>query len=71
MDLRMPEMKGTEAIAELRRIQTNLPILGLTNKEIAQRSFISDMTARTRVASCLVKPGVIDHCRRHTETALT
>jgi two-component system NarL family response regulator len=31
MDLRMPEMEGTEAIAELRRIHPNLRILVLTN----------------------------------------
>jgi DNA-binding NarL/FixJ family response regulator len=33
MDLRMPEMEGTTAIRELRRIQPNLPILVLTNYE--------------------------------------
>jgi DNA-binding NarL/FixJ family response regulator len=31
MDLRMPEMEGTEAIAELRRIRPNIRILVLTN----------------------------------------
>ncbi|HEX5284594.1 MAG TPA: response regulator transcription factor [Bryocella sp.] len=31
MDLRMPEMEGTEAIAELRRITPNIRILVLTN----------------------------------------
>lgn len=33
MDLRMPEMEGTKAIAELRRIQPDLRILVLTNYE--------------------------------------
>jgi DNA-binding NarL/FixJ family response regulator len=33
MDLRMPEMEGTEAIAELRRIQPDIRILVLTNYE--------------------------------------
>jgi DNA-binding NarL/FixJ family response regulator len=31
MDLRMPEMEGTEAIVELRRIRPNIRILVLTN----------------------------------------
>jgi DNA-binding NarL/FixJ family response regulator len=33
MDLRMPEMEGTKAIAELRRIEPDLRILVLTNYE--------------------------------------
>ena len=33
MDLRMPEMEGTKAISELRRIQPDLRILVLTNYE--------------------------------------
>jgi DNA-binding NarL/FixJ family response regulator len=136
MDLRMPEMEGAEAIAELRRIEPNIRILvltnyeedeyifralqagamgyllkstpqdeivqavemvhenkrcvppniakrlletiareelsqrelevlklvagGLTNKQIAQRLFISAKTARNHVASCLVKLRVTD-----------
>lgn len=143
MDLRMPEMEGTEAIAELRRIRPEIRILvltnyesdedisramqagargyllkntpqeeivkavemvarnercvperiaqrlmdamgrealsqrelevltlvakGLTNKEIAQRLFISDKTARNHVTSCLEKL----HANDRTEAATT
>jgi two-component system NarL family response regulator len=143
MDLRMPEMEGAEAIAELRRIHRDIRILvltnyeedeyiisaieagamgyllkstpqeeivqsvemvhqnkkcippniakrlletigreelsqrelevlklvasGLTNKEIAQRLFISDKTARNHVTSCLVKLNANDR----TEAATT
>lgn len=143
MDLRMPEMEGSEAIAELRRIQPDVRILvltnyeadedilralqagatgyilkntpqeeivqavemvyenkrcvppniaqrlletigreqlsqreievltlvamGLTNKEIAKRLFISDKTARNHVVSCLLKLGANDR----TEAATT
>lgn len=136
MDLRMPEMQGTDAIAELRRLHPDVRILvltnyegdeyimralqagamgyllkntpqeeivrgvemvannqrcvppsiaqrlvesvgrdelsqreievltlvaeGLTNKEVAQRLFISDKTARNHVVSCLTKLGAND-----------
>jgi DNA-binding NarL/FixJ family response regulator len=39
----------------------------MTNKEIAQRLFISDKTARNHVASCLEKLGADDR----TEAATT
>lgn len=143
MDLRMPEMEGTEAIVELRRVRPEVRILvltnyesdayisramqagahgyllkntpqeeiveavemvarnercvpdriaqrlmdvigrdtlsqrelevltlvakGLTNKEIAQRLFISDKTARNHVTSCLEKL----HASDRTEAATT
>lgn len=143
MDLRMPEMEGTEAIAELRRIQPEVRILvltnyeadedilralqagatgyilkntpqeeivqavemvyenkrcvppdiaqrlletigreqlsqreievltlvamGLTNKEIAKRLFISDKTARNHVVSCLLKLGANDRTEAATK----
>lgn len=142
MDLRMPEMEGTQAIAELRRVDPSVRVLvltnyesdeyitkalqagalgyllkntpqeeivhavervakyercvpahiaqklvetvgrdplsqrelevltlvakGLTNKEIAQRLFISDKTARNHVASCLVKLGAGDRTEATT-----
>jgi len=39
MDLRMPEMEGTKAIGELRRIQPDLRILVLTNYEADEDIF--------------------------------
>lgn len=61
-----------ETIARQELSQRELEVLklvadGLTNKEIAQRLFISAKTARNHVASCLVKMGVNDR----TEAATT
>ena len=61
-----------ETIAREELTQRELEVLklvavGLTNKEIAQRLFISAKTARNHVASCLVKLGATDR----TEAATT
>lgn len=47
-----------------------LVAIGLSNKEIAQRLFISDKTARNHVANCLVKLGANDRTEAAT-TAIT
>jgi DNA-binding NarL/FixJ family response regulator len=52
---RLLEMIGREELSQRELEVLTLVALGLTNKEIAQRLFISDKTARNHVASCLEK----------------
>ena len=64
---RLLETIGREELSQRELEVLKLVASGLTNKEIAQRLFISDKTARNHVASCLVKLGVDDR----TEAATT
>jgi DNA-binding NarL/FixJ family response regulator len=64
---RLLETIGREELSQRELEVLKLVAIGLTNKEIAQRLFISDKTARNHVASCLVKLGVDDR----TEAATT
>ena len=58
---------GREKPSERELEVLTLVAIGLSNKEIAQRLFISDKTARNHVANCLVKLGANDR----TEAATT
>jgi DNA-binding NarL/FixJ family response regulator len=64
---RLLETIGREELSQRELEVLKLVASGLTNKEVAQRLFISDKTARNHVASCLVKLGVDDR----TEAATT
>src|ERR1700722_8717932 len=64
---RLFETIGREELSQRELEVLKLVASGLTNKEIAQRLFISDKTARNHVASCLLKLGVDDR----TEAATT
>jgi DNA-binding NarL/FixJ family response regulator len=64
---RLFETIGREELSQRELEVLKLVASGLTNKEIAQRLFISDKTARNRVASCLVKLNANDR----TEAATT
>jgi DNA-binding NarL/FixJ family response regulator len=64
---RLLETIGREELSQRELEVLKLVASGLTNKEIAQRLFISDKTARNHVAACLVKLGVNDR----TEAATT
>jgi two-component system NarL family response regulator len=64
---RLFETFGREALSRRELEVLTLVVKGLTNKEIAQRLFISDKTARNHVASCLEKLGANDR----TEAATT
>jgi len=61
------ETIGRESLSHRELEVLTLVAKGMTNKEIAQRLFISDKTARNHVASCLEKLGVNDR----TEAATT
>jgi DNA-binding NarL/FixJ family response regulator len=64
---RLLETIGREVLSQRELEVLKLVASGLTNKEIAQKLFISDKTARNHVASCLEKLGVNDR----TEAATT
>jgi len=64
---RLLETIGREELSQRELEVLKLVASGLTNKEIAQKLFISDKTARNHVASCLEKLGVNDR----TEAATT
>jgi DNA-binding NarL/FixJ family response regulator len=64
---RLFEMIGREELSQRELEVLTLVAMGKSNKEIAERLFISDKTARNHVASCLVKLGANDR----TEAATT
>lgn len=64
---RLMETIGREPLSRRELEVLELVVKGLTNKEIAQRLFISDKTARNHVANCLEKLGANDR----TEAATT
>jgi DNA-binding NarL/FixJ family response regulator len=64
---RLMETMGREELSERELEVLTLVAKGLANKEIAERLFISDKTARNHVASCLAKLGADDR----TEAATT
>lgn len=64
---RLAETIGREELSQ-REIEVLTQVaMGLTNKEIAQRLFISDKTARNHVASCLLKLGANDRTEAVTK----
>jgi DNA-binding NarL/FixJ family response regulator len=64
---RLLETIGREKPSERELEVLTLVAQGLSNKEIAQKLFISDKTARNHVTSCLIKLGANDR----TEAATT
>lgn len=64
---RLLEMIGRVELSQRELEVLTLVAMGKANKEIAERLFISDKTARNHVASCLVKLGANDR----TEAATT
>lgn len=64
---RLMDVMGRENLSQRELEVLTLVARGLTNKEIAQRLFISDKTARNHVTSCLEKL----HANDRTEAATT
>ncbi len=64
---RLLETIGRNRLSERELEVLTLVCKGLSNKEIAQKLFISDKTARNHVTNCLLKLGVSDR----TEAATT
>lgn len=64
---RLAETIGREELSQREIEVLTLVAMGLTNKEIAQRLFISDKTARNHVASCLLKLGANDRTEAVTK----
>lgn len=64
---RLLETIGREQLSQRELEVLTLVAMGLTNKEIAERLFISDKTARNHVASCLLKLDANDR----TEASIT
>ena len=63
---RLAETVGREELSQRELEVLTLVATGLTNKQIADRLFISDKTARNHVASCLVKLGAHDRTEATT-----
>lgn len=63
---RLVEAVGRDPLSQRELEVLTLVAKGLTNKEIAQRLFISDKTARNHVANCLVKLGAGDRTEATT-----
>lgn len=64
---RLSEAVSHEELSQREHEVLTLVANGLTNKEIAQRLFISDKTARNHVTSCLVKLGANDRTEAVTK----
>ncbi|HSU20202.1 MAG TPA: response regulator transcription factor, partial [Acidobacteriaceae bacterium] len=63
---KLVETVGREPLSQRELEVLTLVAKGLTNKEIAQRLFISDKTARNHVANCLMKLGAGDRTEATT-----
>jgi DNA-binding NarL/FixJ family response regulator len=64
---RLLETVGRKSLSQRELEVLTLVVNGLTNKEIAQRLFISDKTARNHVASCLEKLDASDRTEAATK----